>query len=354
MTSRELFYSLDGPLDAVPGERQMRAANLNGFSELARRAGGDPVRLLERHGLDPRIVRDPESFIDCRSLVDLLEDCGSRFNDRLFGLKLAQAQDAEVYGCVTALCRSAATLEHAIECLVEYLPVVHSPEAVTELRKGKQTAELRWGARADLGTNDQANFQAVLLNAKLLRMLGGPRFSLSYASLAVELRAADMAEMEARLGCHVRRGETNAIAFPVEALAQPLASSNRLLFRLIGGYLDRVKAASRTSLVQRVEDYVRGALPGGACSIEHCAEKLGSSVRTLQARLARDGVRFSDILERQRIELAKEYLSIGGLSLDEIAERLGYSEQTSFGRAFKRWTGATPQRFRAVREPAPA
>jgi AraC-like DNA-binding protein len=348
MTSGERFFSLDGPLDATPGERQMRAANLAGFAELARRSGGDPLRLLERHGLDARTVRDPEIFIDCRALVDLLEDCGSRFNDHLFGLRLAQAQDPDVYGCVTALCRAAPTLEAAVESLVEYLPVSHSPEAVTELRKGRQTAELRWGTRADLGVNDQANFQAVLLNAKLLRSLGGPRFSLSYACLASEVRDRDIADIEAQLGCAVRRSDLNAIAFPVEALSHRLGSANRLLFRLIGGYLARVKAASRTSLGERVEDYVRGALPSGVCSIEHCAEKLGVSTRTLQAHLARDGVRFSEILERQRIELAKGYLQRDEISLDDIAALLGYSEQTSFGRAFKRWTGATPQRFRAA------
>jgi AraC-like DNA-binding protein len=346
MTSANLFYALDGPLEASPGARQMRAANLSGFPGVARRAGGDPNRLLERHGLEARNVRDPESLIDCRALVDLLEDCSTRLNDPLFGLKLAQGQDAEVYGCVTALCRAAATLEEAIESLVEYLPVVHSPEAVTELRRGQTTAELRWGRSADLGVNDQANFQALLLNAKLLRLLGGPRFSLSYVSLASDLRDRDVADVEARLGCAVRRGDINAIGFPVETLRQAQPSANRLLFQLIGGYLARVKQAARTTLAARVEDYVRGALPTGRCGIEDCASTLGLSVRTLQARLAQEDARFTDILETRRVELAKAYLAQGEVSLDEVSAQLGYSEQTSFGRAFKRWTGQTPQRFR--------
>jgi AraC-like DNA-binding protein len=345
----ELFYSLEGPLEALPGERQMRAANLAGFGELARSAGVDPARLLERHGIEPRSVRDPDSFLDCRSVVDLLEDCGSRFNDPLFGLKLAERQAPEVYGCVAALCRSAATLGEAVEAWVEYLPVVHSPEAQMELRVGRDTAELCWGTRTDLGVNDQANYQAFVLNTQMLRALGGPRFKASYARLATDVRPKDIPEIEARLGCAVRgRAEVNAIAFPTEALRRPVATSNRLLFRLVGGYLARVKAASRIGLVDRVEDYVRGALPSGGCSIENCAEKLGISVRTLQAQLARHGVRFSELLERRRIELAKEHLRAEALSLDEVAALLGYSEQTSFGRAFKRWTGSTPQRFRTL------
>jgi AraC-like DNA-binding protein len=58
-------------------------------------------------------------------------------------------------------------------------------------------------------------------------------------------------------------------------------------------------------------------------------------------------VRFSNVLQQQRVELAKGYLEQEELSLDEVAYLLGYSEQSSFGRAFRRWTGSTPQSYRA-------
>ena len=102
----------------------------------------------------------------------------------------------------------------------------------------------------------------------------------------------------------------------------------------------------RTTIVERVEDYVRGSLPSGSCSIELCARKMGTSVRTLQSNLSEAGLKFSDILERVRTELAKSYLKQDQLSLDDVADLLGYSEQSSFGRAFKRWTGETPKQYR--------
>jgi AraC-like DNA-binding protein len=114
---------------------------------------------------------------------------------------------------------------------------------------------------------------------------------------------------------------------------------------LLSGYLDRVKVASRTTLVQRVEDYIRGALPSGTCTIGRCAKRLGLSERTLQAHLSERGVRFCEVLEQQRIKLAKAYLEQLEPTLDEIAFRLGYSEQSAFGRAFRRWTGSTPQKY---------
>ena len=342
------FYSLEGPIDTIPTQRQMRTANFSGFAGFVRNLGGDPRRILEHHGMDPQAIRDPDSYIDCQSLVDVLEYCSTLFNDPLLGLKLARLQEPDVFGCVTALCRAAPSFRAAVESFIEYIPVVHSPMAKMELVEGTETSELRWGVSSDLGSNIQANYQAALLDLNFLRLLGGRAFRASYVTLTADTRAKDISEVESALGCRFRsKATTSAIAFPTAILDQPIASSNKLLFRLLGGYLERVKVASRTTIVQRVEDYVRGALASGNCSIERCARKLGTSVRTLQSHLGE--LKFSDILEKQRIELANSYLEQPQLSLDEVAALLGYSEQSSFGRAFKRWTGSTPQRFRAVR-----
>lgn len=349
MQEKELFFGLEGPLDAVPGGGQCRAANFSGFQKLARQMGSDPARILERYGLEPRAIADPENHVACQSIADIFEYCSTLFDDPLFGLHLANSQDPDIFGCVTALCRAAPDVRTAIDCLIEYLPVVHSPESALELVEGGNIAELRLSANSDLGLNDQASYQGVLLNAKLLRMISGPGFTPAYVDLNLEARPRDLPEIEAILACPVRpRARNNAIAFPVQTLDQPVASANRLIFRLLGGYLERLKSAHSGTVVDRVESYIRGALPTGSCSIERCAQKLGMSVRTLQGRLTAYDVKFSDLVEGQRSRLAKAYLRQGEMSLEEIAERLGYGEQTSFGRAFKRWTGVTPQRFRAA------
>ena len=70
------------------------------------------------------------------------------------------------------------------------------------------------------------------------------------------------------------------------------------------------------------------------------------SVRTLQVRLAARDLSFSILLDREREKFARIYLAQSPMPLDQVAERLGYAEQTSFGRAFKRWTGTTPKRSR--------
>lgn len=345
---RDTFFSLDGPLDVPPGDGQCRAANFAGLAYVARQNGRDARGIVERHGLEARVLTDPESLIAPQQIADVLEDCSSLFDDPLFGLHMATMQDPEVFGCVTALCRAAPTFRAGVRCLIDYLPVIHAPDCEVVLIEGRDTAELSWLVNTDLGVNDQANYQAAMLNVKLLQAMGGPGFRPSWVSLSADTRPGDMPELEKVLGCRVSpRSTHNSVAFPVQALDQPVPSANRLLFRLLGGYLEQVRAAQSPSIVDRVESYIRGSLASGHCSIERCAEKIGMSVRTLQARLVAEGARFSQLVEHQREMLARSHLAQGRLSLDEIADRLGYGEQTSFGRAFKRWTGMTPHQYRA-------
>lgn len=347
MATDPVFFGIEGPLDALPGSGQLRAANLRGFSEFARHRNGDAQRILGRNGIEVRALCDPDSHVAAQALVDTFEYCSELFDDPLFGLHFALQQDAEVFGCITALARAADDLRTALGALIDYLPIIHSPEAAPELVEGAASAELRWGVVHNLGINDQANLQAAVLQMNLLRQLGGTRFEPNYVQLVNEVRAVDVAEIEAVLGCRVHtRAPFNAIGFATHQLDLPVASANRLVYRLLGGYLDRVRNANRVTFSERVRDYIRGDLPKGTCTIDRCAERFGMSVRTLQARMANEGTSFSSLIEEVRVLLARTYLQRPESSLDEIADWLGYGEQTSFGRAFKRWTGMTPQKYR--------
>lgn len=346
------FYRLEGPLDSSPVERQMRTANLNGFARLVRERGGDPQAVLAQYGIDPRLAHEPDAFIDSKAWVDTLEFCSQTLHDPLFGLHLAELQAPDIYGSVNTLCRAAATVREAIRCFVEYIPVIHSPVPLIELLEGPEVAEVRWWVPDELGQNTQASLQAALLNLKLLRQIGGAGLELRYVHLTVGVSRQAIPEIEKILGCPFSASAShNVIAFPAFYLDEPVRTANRMLFRLLSGYLQSVKAASRSTTVERVEDYVRGALSLGNCTIERCAKKLGVSVRTLQINLGEQGLRFSDMVESLRMEMAIAHLEEKLLPLEAIAAGLGYADQSSFGRAFKRWTGRSPQQFRREASP---
>jgi len=347
MEEQDFFFGLEGPLEAVPAAGQMRAANLRGFSDYVRARGGAPRRILAQHGLDPMVLADPDSHIACQQVAAMFEYCSLLFDDPLFGLHLAATQDADIFGSVTAVCRAAPDLRAAIASLIRYLPVAHSPEAQLELVDDGGMAELRWVVGADLGFNDQANYQAMMLILLLLRTVSGQRFRAAWVQFSADPSPRELIEIEALLGTAVRpRAPGSAIGFSAALLNLPIATANRLTYRLVGGYLGRLRLFNHADMAERARSYVRGALPAGTCAIERCADRMGLSVRTLQSRLAAHGLHFSDLVEEQREQLARIYLRQTPMPIDEVAERLGYAEQTSFGRAFKRWTGQTPRQFR--------
>ena len=79
------------------------------------------------------------------------------------------------------------------------------------------------------------------------------------------------------------------------------------------------------------------------------ARRLAMSPRTLRRRLQERGTTYQHILDEVRIELAKKYLVSTGLSVDQIAGRIGFTEATTFRRAFKKWTGTNIREFRMIR-----
>jgi AraC-like DNA-binding protein len=127
-----------------------------------------------------------------------------------------------------------------------------------------------------------------------------------------------------------------------------------MLFGLLGNYFDQVRCSAEATFVDEVRAFARATLATGQCTIERCAAKLEASARTIQRRLIEKGLRFSQIVEEERVEAAKRALVRTCHSLSDVALNLGYSDQSSFGRAFKRWTGWTPQAFREARGMPPS
>src|SRR5258707_13840575 len=79
---------------------------------------------------------------------------------------------------------------------------------------------------------------------------------------------------------------------------------------------------------------------------EEVAELLGLSLRTLHRRLARDGLSYQSVLDSMRRRVATEFLENTHLSMDQVAERVGFADATSFRKAFRKWTGHSPTHYR--------
>ena len=99
-------------------------------------------------------------------------------------------------------------------------------------------------------------------------------------------------------------------------------------------------------MVRDVRLAIRERLLQGTPTVGAVARALGVGARTLQRRLAEHALSFADLLDDTRREAAEGYLRTSSLTLAEIAYMLGYEEQASFFRAFRRWHDTTPDAFR--------
>lgn len=94
-------------------------------------------------------------------------------------------------------------------------------------------------------------------------------------------------------------------------------------------------------------------LPVGVCDVTAAAAQFGCSSRNLQRELKEEGTSFSRLLDDTRHELALHYLARDRYAPKEVGFLLGYSELAAFHRAFRRWTGETPNEYSARTRSSP-
>jgi AraC-like DNA-binding protein len=98
----------------------------------------------------------------------------------------------------------------------------------------------------------------------------------------------------------------------------------------------------------RVRVVLRDAIASGHYSKPEIASRLGISARTLQRRLREEGTTYRVVLDKLREDLALRYLAQSHYTSAQIGFLLGYDDPNSFFRAFRSWTGQTPEEVRAT------
>jgi AraC-like DNA-binding protein len=160
----------------------------------------------------------------------------------------------------------------------------------------------------------------------------------------------DAREIEDVLGCPVRtRAAWAGVALSRDAWRLPLRRRDPILRGVLERHADEIAARmpEADDLAAAIRRVLASGLEHGPVRMGVVARDLGLSARTLQRRLAAIGLTYQAVVDRACREAAERQLAASTLALAEIAYLLGYSEPAAFHRAFKRWTGLTPQTFRA-------
>ena len=160
------------------------------------------------------------------------------------------------------------------------------------------------------------------------------------------------ADLERLLGCHVRAPSPwTGVEFSKQSLRVPRRRRDPALRAVLEGHAASVATPSSSSddrsIVARVRSAVASRLPRGAPEIGAIARQLAISPRTLQRRLAAEGVSYQQLVDLLRREVAERLLRDASVSIGEVGYLLGFSEPSAFHRAFKRWCSVTPQQYRA-------
>lgn len=154
---------------------------------------------------------------------------------------------------------------------------------------------------------------------------------------------------EAFFGCPVHfYADFDGVEFPAERLASPLAGADPGLNEMMEREARQLLADYdiKANLVNAVRSEIYQLLADGEPSVDQVAERLGLGARTLQHRLKQQGLGFQEVMDGLRRSLAEVFLRDERLSLTDIALLLGFSEQSSFTRAFRRWRGVSPAAWR--------
>lgn len=144
-----------------------------------------------------------------------------------------------------------------------------------------------------------------------------------------------------------RAGE-NAISLPLRVLSLRLRDADPEVNRVMVGRVKQELSSydARGGWREQVRHAIREEISEGTPSIESVAERLAIKPWTLRRRLKLDNIDFTTLFDEVRRDMAVDWLTTTSRTVSDIAASLGYSEQSAFNRAFRRWFDATPLAYR--------
>ena len=320
--------------------------------EACERLGLDPAGLAAEAGLRLEQLRSPDARVRAEQADALWLAAYARSSDPALALHAVEQLPAGTYRVLHYLLANSGTLGDGLERACRWFDLVDGRVALSAT-VDSGVARLRMEIPVVPGgvprPPAEYTLAALLAGARaLLPDLAPLRVRFSFAE------PADAAEHRRVFGCPVEyAAEHTELLFTRTDWNRRVPGADDALLVLLEQHAASIRAGlpDREDLLARLQDEVAAELPGGAPSLADVARRLGMSARTLQRRLAAEDTTFAAQLDVLRQRLARVHLADDDVALCEVAWLLGFSEQSAFTRAFKRWTGVSPSAWRSSRGP---
>jgi AraC-like DNA-binding protein len=309
----------------------------------------DGSDLLRSVGLDPDDPLDVAERISDDAYYGLLERIAAEMDSaHELPLRVGPLMRPDDYGALGLAWKSAPTIRSSLERVERYcrLWTDNLTYEIDDRDDGVDFVLHRSGERR-LGM--RLSNEATLASAtSLIRQTSSPRFRPSAVSLKHAAPRSTSAH-ERYFGCPVHFGcDRDALSLSREALARPNQLADDGISRFLLSHLDAELGTlgNETAIEFLVERELSRSLSEGIPRMEDVARRLAMSERTLHRRLSQRGVTFKTLVDATRRHVAENLLRDSRYTATEVAFLTGFSEQSAFNRAFKRWTGQTPTAYR--------
>ncbi|EAT13106.1 AraC family transcriptional regulator [Bermanella marisrubri] len=300
--------------------------------------------LFEIVGLNREQLDEPDRMVDV-SIIEAIYDFGAQYLDcNNIGFRVGQWGDSGRWGVLGHIVDSASTIAQALEYQKRYQSLVGNVSR-SEFLIENQYGVLKWLPHYQCSRHitEEVVTSWVAFAKKALAVKLSP-----HAIHFTHEQEADKSEFEVFFECPVYFSSTfTGIEFDTRIIEMPLMGHSPDLLKVLTGYADLIvlkkqKNAANEVVTQFVIDSLQHKVP----TLQDVAEHLGVSARNLQRKFKQQGTNFKTIVDDIRKEYAFTYLLQTNYKMTYIAQILGFSEQSVFQRAFKRWTGMTPGEYR--------
>ena len=310
--------------------------------------GIDPGPLFTEYGIDPAIQLDANARVSESKIDEISAAAAQQTGDPFFGLKEADYLLPAQLGPLGFAWLASTSLRSALLRLQRYIRVISEKKQI-DLQGSAQVLVVNISFDAPSADAYQRDTASLALLTRMCRFIYGDNWN-PMAVYFAHPTPSDSSYFFSFFRCPVEfNAGVNGLHIGSQQADEKLSGSNKQLAQLHDHIVIRYLASiDQKDIVNRVRSAILERLGEGGVTESCAADSLHMSTRNLHRKLAAEGSNFKDLLLEIRTELANQYINDATLTLTEISYMLGFSEVSSFSRAYRRWTGQSPSEARKM------